>query len=303
MIPQQKKSLLDEGSNCILLHRGGEASVYLFCLNNGEWLVLKWFRQHFDTELVGNACKIKDCGICKIREFGIRDETPYQLYEFVEGISSDSISAMPVTVAICALRQLVASLRKARTAGVSHGDLNPSNVIFSLKETKDAPDFQTVLVDWGIVGPGALSFAAPERFQGRCADEKSDMFSLGLLLFRWLTGENLVQGRDFDSFASRIAALTTDSVTEKLFYSGKFSPEEISALEPIWNSTLRIASEDRAEDFDELDELLEIALDKVGGGEVRQSCVRRKFLEPYLIQVQKMGRKFSSELENPECTQ
>ncbi len=298
MSESERHSLLDDVSGCVRLHQGGEADIYLLCLGHGERLTLKWFQGPFNEALVENVSKIRDCGIYRIREFGIRENHPYQLYDFIEGVSSDSISVMPVAIALKALRQLVATLGKARTAGVSHGDLNPANVIFSRKASDSAQDFQTVLIDWGIVGPGALAFAAPERFQGKPADEKSDIFSLGMLLYRWLVGENLVQAQNFDDFAAGNSKLDLTVVSEKLFLSGRLSPEEISSLEPVWRKTLQEIPEERAEDLEELDELLEIALEKIGGGEVALASAVKKWLGLLDPQIQKLGQKFSLAQEN-----
>lgn len=297
MSSPERASLLSSARNCIRLHQGGEADVYLLCLDNGERLILKWYHQAFNTELVENVLRIKDDGICRIREVGIYENTPYQLYDFVEGVSSDSLTDMPVAVALYALRQVVSSLQKACKAGVSHGDLNPANVIFTANQ-KDGSLLQTVLIDWGITGPGALAYAAPERFQGKAPDEKSDLFSLGMLLFRWITGENLVEASSFDGFAADNSTLDPAKISEKLFLSGKVSPEVISALDPVWTATLQNSPEDRAYDFDELDEILEIALDGIGGGEVALSGGIKKYLGILVPMIGKVGQKVSKDLES-----
>lgn len=296
----ERSLLLDDVAGSIDLHQGGEADVFLLCLGNGEKRTLKRYKNPFDGNLVEQVSKLRDDGLCRIRDFGIYQETPFILYDFVEGVSSESIGEIPVAVALKALRQLVATLGVAVKAGVSHGDLNPANALFTLKYTKESVDFQTVLIDWGIVGPGALAFAAPERFQGKKPDEKSDIFSLGLLLFHWITGTNLVDGANFDEFASRNAELSPELVSEKMFLSGKFSVEEVSALESIWKASLQSSPENRAEDLDELDELLEIAQEKVCGGDVSLSICSKKFIESLQPAIQKVGQKFSTDLENPE---
>lgn len=294
------QSWLADITSGIRLHRGGEAEIFLICPSSGNLLVFKRFLQPFNESLVEKVSNIKECGICKIRDFGFYQNSPYQIYDFVEGVASDSLGKIPVAVALKALRQIAVSLACARKKGVSHGDLNPANVIFSVVQDGETENFQTVLIDWGIMGPGSLAFAAPERFQGKEAEEKSDMFSLGMLLFRWIAGSNLVEGDSFDQFALQNAGLSVERVSEKLFLSGGFSAEEISALEPIWASTLACNPEDRAEDLDELDEVLEIALDKIGGGEVSLSTCSRGFAGQILPVIQKAGQKFSQDLKNPE---
>lgn len=296
-LPENKSSLLESANRCELMHQGGEADVYLLYLNNGTCLTLKWYKQSFNTALIENLINIKDDGIYRVRESGFFQNTPYQLYDFVKGVSSSALGCLPLPVALSALRMVVASLGNALRVHVSHGDLNPSNILFSLRESKEGSSFQTVLIDWGISGPGALPFASPERFQGKQPDEKSDIFSLGLLLYRWITGENLVEESGFDEFASRMSRLDARGVSENLFLSGKFSPGEISALESVWKACLENSPDDRAEDLDELDELLEIALEKVSGGEVSQTSCIRKFTEELVPHIEKLGQNVSSDIK------
>ncbi len=275
-----EKSLLDSVKGGALLHRGGEASIYL--LNIGEKpYVLKWYNDgfSFDENVVANAYKVRNSGLFRIEEWGERNGTPYLIYDFVEGVVSDKLGKVPVAIAIAALRQVVATLVALLKQGVSHGDLSPANVIFAVDGADDNKaagsatlELRTVLIDCGIVGPGALAYAAPERFQGKHADEKSDLFSLGLLLFRWIAGEDLVHADGYEQFAELMANIDNVNVTEKLYATGDFSSPEgaqqLSALEPVWAGLLRSDVAERVEDLDELDELLEIALDKIVHGEV-----------------------------------
>lgn len=278
-----EKSLLDSVKGGALLHQGGEASIYL--LNIGEKpYVLKWYNDgfSFDENVVEKTYKVHVPGLYRIEEWGERDGTPYLIYDFVGGVVSDKLGEVPVAVALFALRQVVATLVVLLKQGVSHGDLSPANVIFAVSNATadcktgannaDSANLQAVLIDCGIVGPGALAYAAPERFQGKIADEKSDLFSLGLLLFRWIAGEDLVHADGYEQFAELMANIDNVNVTEKLYATGDFSSPEgaqqLSALEPVWAGLLRSDVAERVEDLDELDELLEIALDKIVHGEV-----------------------------------
>lgn len=298
MSEPEKESLLSSATNRILLHQGGEADVYLLCLENGERMVLKRYHQPFNTELVDQIERLRVNGICKIRESGIFENCPYQLYDYVDGVSSDHLSSIPVAIAVYALRLVVTSLKKVAKIGLSHGDLNPANVIFTVREQKDGSGLQPVLIDWGITGPGALAYAAPERFQGKAPDEKSDIFSLGMLLFRWISGENLVEASSFDQFALENSRLNPAKVSEKLFLSAKASPDEIAALESLWNATLACDPASRAEDLDELDELLEIALGNVSGGDVSLSSGIEKFLAELAPEIGKVEQNVSTALKN-----
>ena len=282
-------SLLDSVTGGALLHRGGEASIYLLNVGGSPY-VLKWYNEgfSFDENVIERANKVHVPGLYRIEEWGERDGTSYLVYEFVEGVVSDKLERLPVAVALFALRQVASTLAALRKQDVSHGDLNPANVIFSPDSCRNPAEsgLRTVVIDCGIVGPGALAYAAPERFQGRHADEKSDLFSLGLLLYRWISGEDLVHADGYEGFAEQMANVQSVNITEKLYSTGAFgSPDgaqQLVALEPLWKGLLRADAEERVEDFEELDELLEIAIGKVGHGEVSLASSMTQFVESYL---------------------
>ena len=268
-------SLLDSVTGGALLHQGGEASIYLLNVGGAPY-VLKWYNDgfSFDESVVERSHKVREPGLYRIEEWGNRDGTPYLIYDYIDGESSETLGRMPVAVALVALRQVAQTLAALRKQGVSHGDLSPANVIFAVDRNGGNADLglQTVLIDCGIVGPGALAYAAPERFQGKIADEKSDLFSLGLLLYRWIAGEDLITADGYEQFAEQMASVQNLNISEKLYATGAFeTPEgaqQLSALEPLWSGLLCAEVSERVEDFDELDEILEIALDKVSHGEV-----------------------------------
>lgn len=280
-------SLLDSVKGAALLHRGGEASIYLLNVG-GVPYVLKWYNDgfSFDESVVERACKVREPGLYRIEEWGNRDGTPYLIYDYIDGESSETLGRMPVAVAIVVLRQVASALAALRKQGVSHGDLSPANVIFAVDgggHGNTDLGLRTVLIDCGIVGPGALAYAAPERFQGKPADEKSDLFSLGLLLYRWIAGEDLITADGYEQFAEQMANVQDLNISEKLYATGAFdSPEgaqQLSALEPLWSGLLCADISDRVEDFDELDEILEIALDKVSHGEIALAACVTQYIQ------------------------
>ena len=314
---KSEKSLLGSVTGGRLLHRGGEASIYLLNIG-GKPFVLKWYNDgfSFDENIVVNTNKVHVSGLYRIEEWGNRNGTPYLIYDYVEGVTSDKLGRMPVVVALAALRQVVATLAALQKQGVSHGDLSPANVIFAAEGggEYDAAEqkkfagigFRAVVIDCGIVGPGALAYAAPERFQGKPADEKSDLFSLGLLLYRWIAGEDLVCANGYEQFAEQMANVENLNIAEKLYSTGAFESSEgaqqLSALEPLWSGLLCADISERVDDFDELDEILEIALDKIAGGEIAVSTCVTQYVqsitgsESYRNAVQKVPESLENGL-------
>lgn len=284
------QSLLDLVAKSDLLHQGGEADIY-WVLVKERMYTLKWYKAKnaFDCATIEKLTTLHDDGLYRIREFGERDNHSYVLYDYIQGVAISELQ-LPTVVALFALRKLITTLEFLKSRLLFHGDLNPGNIVL----TNNDGSLQPVLIDCGIMGPGALAYAAPERFQGKPADEKSDLYSLGMLLFRMITRLELVRANGFDDYASISMDIDSHDPSKELYASGNFTVEEISALAPIWKATIRANADDRAEDLDELDELLEIALNKLTAGEMAvqnevQNFARCEFLEKSLQKVPEDG--------------
>lgn len=283
-------SILDRACDCALLHQGGEADVYELACGE-DFYALKWYHSgcRFEESVVDRLKHLNIPGLYRVRESGVRDNTPYLVYDFIEGVSSADVPAMPVAVALKLLRGVVQTLDALNKEDIHHGDINPSNVLLC----KSGNSLQTLVIDCGIVGPGALAYAAPERFQGKPASTQSDLYSLGMLLFRWIAGVDLLESDDYNNLAAQALAIEGLDISSRLYDLDRCKPQELSALEPLWKAMLRESPENRAEDFDELDELLEIALESIGVGEVTAQTALQKYAGEVL--PEKMGRKFPTE--------
>ncbi|OWV13474.1 hypothetical protein B7989_04740 [Fibrobacter sp. UWB5] len=273
-----------------MLHQGGEADVYELACGE-DFYALKWYHSgcRFEESVVDRLKHLNIPGLYRVRESGVRDNTPYLVYDFIEGVSSADVPAMPVAVALKLLRGVVQTLDALNKEDIHHGDINPSNVLLC----KSGNSLQTLVIDCGIVGPGALAYAAPERFQGKPASTQSDLYSLGMLLFRWIAGVDLLESDDYNNLAAQALAIEGLDISSRLYDLDRCKPQELSALEPLWKAMLRESPENRAEDFDELDELLEIALESIGVGEVTAQTALQKYAGEVL--PEKMGRKFPTE--------
>ena len=287
-----------------LLHRGGEATLYKVEAPSGKRYTLKLYNSgnSYDRavlESLGDAATgaAKNvAGIYRIAEYGTVGENAYILYDYIDGVCSRELSPMPLEFALHSLRQVVAALTALQKTGISHGDISTDNVFF---DKSGAP----VLIDFGIRGPGAPKFSAPERFDGQGPSEKSDLFSLGALFFFWLTGDTLFDGKNFDEI--REAVKQADQVRPGEILFGKISagldikPEALSLLEPIWKKTLATEPGNRADGLEELDELLEIALDSLGGQGVRLARASEAVVTEISGILEKNGTKTLEKVDFP----
>jgi len=154
-----------------------------------------------------NASRISHPNVCAVYDFG---ETPegiiYLAMEFVEGEPLRDLlareGAVSVTRAGMIFLQVADALQAAHDLGIVHRDLKPDNIM--LARARDGTDVVKV-VDFGIakaVGGGDTQqltktglvvgtpeFMSPEQLAGDKVDGRSDLYALGLVLFKMLTGQ------------------------------------------------------------------------------------------------------------------
>jgi serine/threonine protein kinase len=142
--------------------------------------------------------------ICAIHEIGEADGRPFIAMEFVPGQSLDvRLAIKPFTVdeVIDIGIQLADALDEAREKHIVHRDLKSANIVLTprgqvkvldfgvakrIGDTRD-PRSQTGLTKHGAV-VGTLAYMSPEQASGGAVDHRSDLFSLGIVLYELLSG-------------------------------------------------------------------------------------------------------------------
>ncbi len=154
-----------------------------------------------------NASRISHPNVCQIYDFGeTPDGTIYLAMEFIEGASLTDLieheGALPAARAAGILRQAAEALAAAHELGIVHRDLKPDNIM--IVRGKDGSDVVKV-VDFGIAKAvagddagqkvtktglvvGTPEYMSPEQLSGDKLDGRSDIYSLGLVFYRMLTG-------------------------------------------------------------------------------------------------------------------
>ena len=148
-----------------------------------------------------NAAQLQHSGIVPVYEVGRGDAFPYIVSEFVEGHTlADALTARRFGFRESAqlIAQIGAALEHAHAQGVVHRDLKPSNIMLTPDGASRVMDFGLAKRDAGeitmtIEGQvlGTPAYMSPEQASGQAhhVDGRSDVYSMGVILFELLTGE------------------------------------------------------------------------------------------------------------------
>ena len=152
------------------------------------------------------AAQLQHPNLIPVHEIGRVGCTIYIASDFVEGITlADWLTGNQPTPPACAdlCRKLALALHHAHDAGVIHRDLKPSNIIMDSEWEPHVTDFglakreeaeATMTRDGDVIGTPA--YMSPEQARGNShnVDRRTDVYSLGVILFQMLTGERPFRG-------------------------------------------------------------------------------------------------------------
>jgi serine/threonine protein kinase len=153
--------------------------------------------------------ELKHEAILSVYGYGVSELGPYLVLEFVDGITlQDKLSdgPLPVALVLDLILQLADGLAYAHRQGIIHRDLKPENVMITDSANGDGP--QVKLIDLGLARltpesgrsqqkltktgfmVGTSHYMSPEECLGGSADQRSDIYSMGLILYECLTGRS-----------------------------------------------------------------------------------------------------------------
>jgi serine/threonine protein kinase len=155
----------------------------------------------FKNELLF-ARKITHKNVCRVHEFNRIGGIAYTSMEFVEGESLRSVlnrfGGLPVRKAISVTQQICSGLKEAHAQGIVHRDLKPENVMIDAQGNVKIMDFgiarsmeSLTRLTGSMVGTPA--YMAPEQVAGKPVDYRTDIYSLGLMLYEMFTGSQAFQ--------------------------------------------------------------------------------------------------------------
>jgi len=200
------------------------------------------------------AAKLNHPNIVTIHEVSEFNGRPFFAMEHIEGLSLREVikqGKLSVTGAITLTVQLCDGLQEAHAAGIIHRDIKPSNIIVDRKG-------QAKLLDFGLAAikgsdkltrtgstPGTVGYMSPEQARGEEVDARSDLFSLGVVLYEIIAGRAPFKAESVE--ATRIK--TIEAIPEPL---ARYKSNVPDRLQEIVSKALAKNKEQRYQHSDDL---------------------------------------------------
>ncbi len=193
--------------------------------------------KRFEREMRALA-RLSHSNIAALHNAIVSENQLILLMEYVEGETLESVfggGRLPLDTGLGYIRQILTALGYAHQQGVVHRDVTPANVLVTASGQVKLTDFglsksygDALLTNCGEV-LGSLPYLAPERLKGTTqADRRSDIYSVGAILYELLTGQKAFGAN------RRLAAVITDAEAD---------PQPPSQIEPAlsgeWDEILR----------------------------------------------------------------
>lgn len=253
--------------------RGGMGVVYkVEHVRIGKLMALKLLTGELtsDSELVGRfkrealmVSKLSHPNTVQVFDFGTSDGLTYLAMEYLDGrdlgrLIEDSGRLDPVRVARLTI-QICSSLAEAHGQGMIHRDLKPENIIvlqtregeivkvldFGLAKLRESSEMLEVTSRGAIVG--TPYYMSPEQVRGESVDQRSDIYSLGALMYKALTGKPV-----FDA-ATPVGVLTKHLTDDAQAPSHRFP--EFSIPDGMNRIVMRLLAKDPAQRFQSVTDL------------------------------------------------
>ncbi|MFD1067187.1 Stk1 family PASTA domain-containing Ser/Thr kinase [Oceanobacillus locisalsi] len=181
------------------------------------------FIARFDRE-AQSASSLSHPNIVNIFDVGEDDQTLYMVMEYVEGMTLkeyiQQYGPIDVPLALDIMKQIASAIAHAHENDIIHRDIKPQNILIDRFGQVKVTDFgiamalsATALTQTNSI-LGSVHYLSPEQARGGMATKKSDIYSLGIVLFELLTGKLPFSGQSPVSIALKHLQSDTPSVKE-----------------------------------------------------------------------------------------
>ncbi|MEI9950162.1 MAG: serine/threonine-protein kinase [Pseudomonadota bacterium] len=227
--------------------------------------------------------------ILEVYDFVRRGERMWLVLEYVDGVSLEELmkrtKRVPEAFACAVALEVCRALAHAHAHGVVHRDVQPKNILigkdgslklsnFSVAFDERMPTAPELLE--GGTGYGGPAYMSPEQILGERADGRSDLFSLGVLLYEMLSGERPFDGPDDRSTSLRIRRDPVPPLSKK-------APGVSQALERLTQRCLEKMPSDRFDGALEACTILEAAAHELGAEPsaplIRDTLIRARLVD------------------------
>ena len=273
-MPQIPRDTMVDGRYRIIerIGSGGMADVY--CAEDtqlGRKVALKLLYRRFaeDAEFVerfrreaSSAAGLQHPNVVQVFDRGAWDGTYYIAMEFLEGRNLKEVvrehGALDPALAVDLVIQILKAARFAHRRGIVHRDIKPHNVIVDDEGRAKVTDFGIAragasdMTETGSI-MGTAQYLSPEQAQGHPVDARTDLYSIGIVLYELLTGT-----LPFDAESAVTIALK--QVSEPPIPPTRRNPAVPPALDAVVLRALRKDPDERYPDADAFIEALERAL-------------------------------------------
>ena len=197
------------------LGRGAMGTVYLARQESlSRELAIKVLAAEYtrDQEFVARfrregliSSKLRHPNIVQVFDYSAQDNLYYIAMEYVgpedlQAYLRANQGKLPQAEAVRLMGQVLSALECAHEAGVTHRDVKPANVLMSPRQDAVLTDFSIAnmqeaqrLTQTGAM-MGTPDYMAPEQFDAKQVDKRSDLYSVGVVLYEMLTGERAFPG-------------------------------------------------------------------------------------------------------------
>jgi hypothetical protein len=232
-------------------------------------------RLHREVRL---ARQVSHRNVCRVFDIEDANGAPFLTMEYVDGEDLQSllrrIGRFPQDRGIDLARQICSGLAAAHDIGILHRDLKPANIMVDAKGRARIMDFGLATLTHSMASEdmraGTPAYMAPEQLDGKTLTLKSDIYSLGLVLFEIFTGEKVFQ------------AVTSSQLLRQRRQSSLKSPSAIvKDLDPLVDNVIvQCLQEDPAR---RPDSAIRIAIELPGGDPVRAALAAGETPSPEMV--------------------
>ncbi len=248
------------------------------------------FRQRFQTESRAIA-KLSHPNIVGVYDVSHTESIEYIVMELVEGITlkqyMNEHGPLDTETALNFSTQIARALSHAHSKGIVHRDIKPQNILVVGEDTIKVADFgiaalQSEVPDVENEAIGSVHYISPEQAKGLPVDERSDIYSLGIVMYEMLSGKLPFDGDDDRTIALKHLSAVPTPLRELVpTVPERFAAIVRKAMQPTLEKRYQNA-DDLSADLEKFRRILTGTSEEIGGNVVPVGTEGEMTRENYL---------------------